>query len=92
MSEKDEYDMNIYILADNSDDIIKKIEEAFKSKNNDKNIIEQNITSYWKWKKLDDGNEDEQIIELLREKMEASTDKDNNQSFKEVLIIDANRT
>ena len=91
MSEKDEYDMNIYILADNSDDIIKKIEEAFKSKNNDKNIIEQNITSYWKWMKLN-GKEDEQIIEILGEKMEASTDKDNNQSFKEVLIIDANRT
>ena len=89
MSEKCEYGLNIYILSKKSDDIIKKIKEVCKSDNK-----EQNITYFWNWEQLKECTLEDKLnkmIDLLKDKIESCSNSDNNQSFKEVLIIQSNK-
>ena len=96
MSELNKYNIDIYVLNDNLDCFIEKIKdscECFTINNiNNDDKIQRNITAFWKWIPLI-GNEEENIklvLELLKKKIEVCLNKNNNHSFKEVIIIKNN--
>ena len=98
MSEKTNYELNISILSSRCKDIIEKIKELCKFKEENENIkkdnnLETNITSFWNWIPIN-CNENEiddnllLLIGYLKDKINACLDKNNNQAFKEVFIIE----
>ena len=98
MSEKTNYELNIYILSSRCKDIIEKIKGPCKTKEENENIkkdnnLEKNITSFWNWIPIN-CNENEiddnllLLIGYLKDKIDACSDKNNNQAFKEVFIIE----
>ena len=98
MSEKTNYELNISILSSRCKDIIEKIKELCKFKEENENIkkdnnLETNITSFWNWIPIN-CNENEiddnllLLIGYLKDKINACSDKNNNQAFKEVFIIE----
>ena len=98
MSEKTNYELNIYILSSRCKDIIEKIKGPCKNKEENENIkkdnnLEKNIASFWNWIPIN-CNENEiddnllLLIGYLKDKIDACSDKNNNQAFKEVFIIE----